>query len=74
MPELKLGADTVVLAIMLVISLVITPVVVDQVQGLNTTGWTFTGAAGAKTLLLLIPFVWIAGLVVAIILNLLGKT
>ena len=43
------------------------PTFVDQVQGLNTTGWTFTGYSGAITLVNLIPFVIIAGALLLII-------
>lgn len=42
--------------------LALIPVVVTSVQDVNTTGWTFTGYAGAETMLLLIPFAFIAGL------------
>jgi hypothetical protein len=40
--------------------LVLTPIFVDQVQNTNITGWSFTGTAGAITLLHLMPLVFIA--------------
>lgn len=43
------------------------PIFAEQVQETNTTAWTFTGATGAETLYLLMPFVLIAGGVVWII-------
>jgi uncharacterized PurR-regulated membrane protein YhhQ (DUF165 family) len=46
----------------LVFMLSLIPVIVTQVQDVNTTGWTFTGHEGAATLLLLIPFAAVAGL------------
>lgn len=55
------------LVVTLLVLLVTLPVVVDQVQNLNTTGWTFTGAAGAKTLISLIPFVWVGAIVLVIV-------
>lgn len=36
-----------------------TPTIVTQVQGINTTGWSFTGYEGAIALVGLIPFVWV---------------
>lgn len=45
--------------------LALTPTVVDQVQDMNTTGWTFTGAEGAIALLGLVPFIWVASILVA---------
>lgn len=44
-----------------VILLYMTPVVVDAVAAINTTGWTFTGYQGAIAILGLVPFLWIAG-------------
>jgi len=44
--------------------LALTPTVVDQVQNMNTSNWTFTGAEGAKQLLGLVPFIWVASILV----------
>ncbi|MGB9693243.1 MAG: hypothetical protein ACPLYF_00200 [Fervidobacterium sp.] len=64
----------VALTVMLILGVILVPFVVDQVQSVNTTSWTFTGVQGAKTLFFLIPFVFICGLVIYFIASLLGKT
>ena len=61
------------LTISLILGVILVPIVVDQVQSANTSSWTFTGSAGAKTLFLLLPFVFIVGIVVYFIASLLGK-
>jgi hypothetical protein len=61
------------LTITIILGICLIPIIVDQVQQTNTTGWTFTGATGAKTLFLLLPFIFIIGLVVYFIAALLGK-
>lgn len=61
------------LTITLILGVILVPIVVDQVQETNTTSWTFTGAAGAKTLFLLLPFVFIIGMIIYFIGSLLGK-
>lgn len=45
--------------------LYLTPVIVDAVQDINTTGWNFTGYQGAIAILGLIPFIWIAGVLIS---------
>lgn len=40
---------------------------VDQVIFLNSSSWNFTGHAGAEAILGLIPFVFIAGILIAAI-------
>jgi len=57
----------------LILGVILVPIVVEQVQTTNTSGWTFTGASGAKTLFLLLPFIFIVGIVVYFIASLLGK-
>lgn len=52
------------IVVIVVAGLAMTPVVVDEVQDMNTTGWTFTGSDGAITLLGLVPFIWIASILV----------
>ncbi len=42
--------------------LAMTPVVVDQVQNMNTTGWNFTGYQGAIQFLGLVPFIWVSAI------------
>lgn len=51
--------------IVLITGLAATPTVVDAVQDLNTTGWTFTGADGAISLIGLVPFIWVAMLLIS---------
>jgi len=63
----------VILAITLIIACILVPVVANQVQSTNTTGWSFTGYQGAKTLFLLLPFIFIVGIVIYFIASLLGK-
>lgn len=63
----------IMLTITLILGVILTPIVVDQVQSTNTTDWTFTGSAGAKTLFLLLPFIFIVGIVVYFIAAMLGK-
>ena len=62
-----------ILTITLILGVILVPIIVDQVQTTNTTGWTFTGYSGAKTLFLLLPFIFIVGIVLYFILALLGK-
>ena len=57
------GAVSIVVIVITLLAL--TPTVVDQVQNMNTTGWTFTGHAGAEALLGLVPFIWVASILIA---------
>lgn len=68
----KIG-DWIGLTITLIFGVILTPIIVDQVQSANTSSWTFTGASGAKTLFLILPFIFIVGLIVYFIGRLLGK-
>jgi hypothetical protein len=70
--ESKAG-DWIGLIITMIIGIILIPIAVDQVQDTNTTDWTFTGASGAKTLFLLLPFIFIVGMIVYFIGRLLGK-
>jgi len=63
----------IMLTITLILGVILVPIIVDQVQTTNTTGWTFTGYQGAKTLFLLLPFIFIVGIVVYFIGSLLSK-
>jgi len=54
------GAIGIVVITLALLSL--TPVVVDAVQDMNTTGWTFAGHEGAEAMLGLVPFVWVASI------------
>lgn len=74
MPPQNLSASrNIVLLVSTVISYVLLPVLVDAVQDINTSGWTFTGHEGAATILGLSPFIWVCGITVATVLALLGK-
>lgn len=65
------ASDWIVLVISLIMGVILVPIVVDQVQNTNTTGWDFTGSSGAETLFLLLPFVFIVGIVIYFISRLL---
>lgn len=53
------GAITII--VVTIVLLYMTPVVVDAVADINTTGWNFTGYEGAIAILGLVPFLWVAG-------------
>jgi hypothetical protein len=61
--EKIIGAVGIVVVVITLLAL--TPTIVDQVQNMNTTGWTFTGHEGAGALLGLVPFIWVASILVA---------
>jgi predicted Na+-dependent transporter len=63
----------IMLVITMMLGIILVPIVVDQVQSTNTTGWSFTGHQGAVTLFYLLPFVFIVGIVIYFIGELLGK-
>jgi hypothetical protein len=71
-PDMK-ATEWIILSITLILGVILVPIVVDQVQTANTTDWTFTGYSGAKTLFLLLPFIFIVGIVLYFILAMLGK-
>lgn len=45
--------------------LAMTPTVVDTVQDMDTSGWNFTGYAGAIQFLGLVPFIWVSAILTA---------
>lgn len=65
--------DLIGLVVTLIISVYMIPIVVEAVQETNTSGWTFTGAEGAKSLYLLLPFIFIIGLVLYFLVALISK-
>jgi len=67
------SGQMIAMAIGIMISILMLPPVADTVLGVNTTAWTFTGAEACKTLLYLIPMVYIAGVLVKIVKTALGK-
>jgi len=74
MPNNNMKATTwIMLTITLILGVILVPIIIDQVQQTNTSAWTFTGATGARTLFLLLPFIFIVGIVVYFIGSLLGK-
>ena len=63
----------ILLVIALLIGVILVPIVVNQVQTTNTSGWSFTGYQGAATLFNLLPFIFIVGIVIYFIGSMLGK-
>lgn len=53
------------IVVVTIVLLYMTPVVVDAVADINTTGWDFTGYQGAIAILGLVPFIWIAGVLIS---------
>ena len=65
------AVDWIVLIILLIIGVTMVPTVVDIVQNLETGAWTFTGHAAAATLIGLLPFIFVVGLVIYFLVRLL---
>lgn len=69
MTEKIIGAIGIVVITIVLISM--TPTIVDAVQSMvinatdPATEWNFTGSAGALQLIGLVPFVWIAGILIS---------
>ena len=59
------GAIGIVVIVIVLLSM--TSVVIDQVETavVNASTWNFTGASGAESILGLVPFVWIASILIA---------
>jgi len=57
----------VMLGVGVVISVMMLPPVADTILGINTSSWTFTGANAAKTMMYLIPFIYITSVVIYIV-------
>lgn len=51
----------------IVIAVMMLPPVADTVIGVNTSAWTFTGADACKTMMYLIPFIYIVAVIVHIV-------
>ena len=66
--------EWILVTVMLMMGVILVPIVVSQVQTIDTASWNFTGYAAAKTMLGLIPFAFIVGIVVYFIASILGKT
>jgi len=66
MPEIGATIQKAVAIIVITIALLaMTPTIVDTVQNMNTSGWNFTGYAGAIQFLGLVPFIWVASILTA---------
>lgn len=59
-----IGAIGIVVIVIVLLSM--TTVVIEQVEAavVNADTWNFTGASGAESILGLVPFVWIASILV----------
>lgn len=59
------GAISIVVIVIVLLSM--TPVVIEQVEETiaDASTWNFTGASGAESILGLVPFVWIASILIA---------
>jgi len=64
------GAIGIVVVVVILLSM--TSVVIDQVEAItggtgysNATLWNFTGHSGAESIVGLVPFVWIASILIA---------
>jgi hypothetical protein len=60
-PDGGKATQWIMMTITLILGVILVPIVVDQIQSTNTTGWSFTGHAGAVTLFQLLPFIFIVG-------------
>jgi len=60
-----IGAIGIVVVVIVLLSM--TSVVVEQVEDAlsDSANWNFTGAEGAESILGLVPFVWIASILIA---------
>lgn len=65
-----IGAIGIVVVVVILLSM--TSVVIDQVEAVvggtgysNASLWNFTGASGAESIIGLVPFVWIASILIA---------
>ncbi|MEM3873876.1 MAG: hypothetical protein QXU45_01920 [Candidatus Bathyarchaeia archaeon] len=73
MGERTKSAEWIILTITLILGVILVPIVVQQVQSVNTASWNFTGYQGAVTLFYLLPFIFIVGIVIYFIASILGK-
>ena len=56
--------------IVLIAGIYMTPIIAHEVDNVifqNASGWNFTGHSGAEALMGLIPFVWIAALLILVV-------
>jgi len=68
MPEPDAGfAAPLMILIGGIIWVICIPIFINEIAGVNTTAWNFTGASGAAVLFQLMPFALIAGGIVWIL-------
>jgi hypothetical protein len=60
-----IGAIGIVVIVIVLLSM--TPIIIEQVETTlaDDADWNFTGASGASSILGLVPFVWIASILIA---------
>jgi len=60
-----IGAIGIVVIVIVLLSM--TPIIIEQVESTiaDADDWNFTGASGAESILGLVPFVWIASILIA---------
>jgi len=66
-------SEWVKLVIGIIVGIVMIPIIEFEIRSTNTTAWNFTGSTGAITLFRLIPFIFIAGVIIWFIGKLFGK-
>jgi hypothetical protein len=71
MSDTSKAVEWVILIILLIVGVSLVPTVVSTVQNVNTSTWNFTASAAAIVLLDLLPFIFIVGLVVYFLVQLL---
>jgi len=65
-PKIGSTIQSAVAVIVITIALLaMTPTIVDTIQNMDTSGWNFTGYAGAVQFLGLVPFIWVASILTA---------
>jgi len=65
MEQKIIGAIGIIVVVIVLLSM--TPVIIEQVETTlaGDATWNFTGASGASSILGLVPFVWIASILIA---------
>jgi len=60
-----IGAIGIVVIVIVLLSM--TPIIIEQVESTiaDADTWNFTGSTGAESILGLVPFVWIASILIA---------
>lgn len=66
------AAAVIGLVIGAIIYVYLIPSFVEAVTGIDTSGWNFTGSTGAIAILFLLPLIFIAGIVIWFVKEILG--